>query len=202
MAGMNPVSEHLSMLLSCYLDGSLTPTELDEVVVALETDEDAIAEFRHLQEVRRAMRVLPMLDVPLYLMPGEHLGEQLSAYLDGELITMEMPAVSAHLDGCVDCRRDLAELDRSRTAVRALPGLEPPAFLDVHRAEKANPRRGLKTAVAVGSGVAAAALAFTLGPFSGSPEPTAVSISDLQSRHTAIASVPSTGSAVQVVNGP
>ncbi len=202
MAGVTPVNEQLSMLLSSYLDGALTPSELDEVVFALESDEATIAEFRRLQEVRRTMRMLPMLDLPLHLIPGEHLGEQISAYLDGELATTEMPAVSAHLDTCTDCRRELAELDKSRTAVRALPGLEPPAFLEVRRAVKVDHKRGLRTAVAVASGVAAVTLAFTLGPFSSEPEPTAVSITDLQSRHTAIASVPSTGTAVQVVNSP
>ena len=202
MAGMTPVSEHLSMLLSCYLDGALTPSELDEVVIALETDESAIAEFRHLKEARRSMRVLPMLDVPLYLLPGEHLGEQLSAYLDGELITMEMPAVSAHLDTCTDCRRELAELDKSRTAVRALPGLEPPEFLEVHRVAKIDRRPGIRTAAVVASGIAAVTLAFTLGPFASEPDPTAVSISDLQSRHTAVASVSSNGFGVQVSGAP
>ena len=38
MASVNRVNEHLSMLLSSYLDGALTPTELDEVVAALETN--------------------------------------------------------------------------------------------------------------------------------------------------------------------
>ncbi|MEN8041998.1 MAG: zf-HC2 domain-containing protein [Actinomycetota bacterium] len=202
MAGMTPVSEHLSMLLSCYLDGSLTPDELTEVVVALEHDEDAIAEFRRLKETRRALRLMPMLDVPLDLLPGQHLGEQLSAYLDGELITAEMPAVTAHLDTCPECRRELADLDRSRIAVRALPGLEPPAFLEVHREKKSQHRRGLRTAVAVASGVAAVTLAFTVGPLAGEPEPTAVSISDLQFRHTAVDSTASTGIAVQVASTP
>ena len=202
MAGVTPVSEHVSMLLSCYLDGALTPSELDEVVLALESDEAAIAEFRRLKDVRRTMRMLPMLDTPLHLLPGEHLGEQLSAYLDGELVTLEMPAVAAHLDTCTDCRRELAELDKSRTAVRALPGLEPPGFLEVRRVENAGHKLGLRTAVAVGSGVAAVTLAFTLGPFSSEPEPSTVNITDLQSRHTAIASVPSSGTAVQVVNSP
>ncbi len=202
MASLIPVSEHVSTLLSCYLDGALTPSELDEVVVALETDEAAIAEFRRLQEVRRSVRVLPMLEVPLYLLPGAHLGEQLSAYLDGELVTLEMPAVSAHLDSCLDCRRELADLDKSRTAVRALPGLEPPEFLEVHRKAKEDHRRGLRTAVAVASGVAAITLAFTIGPFSSEPEATAVSITDLQSRHTAVASVPSSGVGVQIGNAP
>jgi anti-sigma factor RsiW len=202
MAAVTPVDEHLSMLLSCYLDGGLTPLELDEVVFALESDEAAIAEFRRLQEIRRTMRTLPMLDMPLHLIPGEHLGDQISAYLDGELATLEMPAVTTHLDTCADCRRELAELDKSRTAVRALPGLETPAFLDLARAEKTQRTRGVRAAVAVVSGVAAVTLAFTIGPLSSETEPSAVSISDLQSRHTAIASVPPTGTAVQVVNSP
>jgi len=202
MASLIPVSEHISILLSCYLDGALTPSELDEVVVALEADETAIAEFRRLQEVRRTMRLLPLLDVPTYLLPGDHLGEQLSAYLDGELATLEMPVVSAHLDTCSECRRDLAELDKSRIAVRALPGLEPPAFLDVHRDSRQDRKRGFRTAVVIASGVAAVTLAFTLGPFAGEPEPAAVSISDLQSRHTAVASFPSGAIGVQVSNAP
>lgn len=202
MAGMTPVSEHLSMLLSCYLDGALTSDELDEVVVSLESDLAAVAEFRRLQEVRRSVRILPILDVPLFLMPGEHLGEQLSAYLDGELATIEMPAVSAHLDSCTECRRELAELDRSRTAVRALPGLESPVFLEVHREAVRETKRGLRTALAVASGVAAVAIAFTVGPFATETEPVAVSIADLQYRHTAVASVPSSGIGVQISNAP
>ena len=202
MASVTPVSEHLSMLLSCYLDGALTPAELDEVVVALETDESAIAEFRRLQEIRRTMRLLPLLDVPMYLLPGDHLSEQLSAYLDGELATIEMPVVSAHLDTCMECRRELAELDKSRIAVRALPGLEPPEFLEVRREARNDRKRGLRTAVLVASGVAAVTLAFTLGPFASESQPTAVSISDLQSRHTAVASFPSGAIGVQVSTTP
>ena len=202
MASVTPVSEHLSMLLSCYLDGALTSAELDEVVVALETDESAIAEFRRLQEIRRTMRLLPLLDVPMYLLPGDHLSEQLSAYLDGELATIEMPVVSAHLDTCMECRRELAELDKSRIAVRALPGLEPPEFLEVRREARNDRKRGLRTAVLVASGVAAVTLAFTLGPFASESQPTAVSISDLQSRHTAVASFPSGAIGVQVSTTP
>jgi len=202
MASVTPVSEHLSMLLSCYLDGALTPDELDEVVSYLESDLDAIAEFRRLKEVRRALRTLPLLDLPLDLLPGEHLGEQLSAYLDGELITLEMPIVTAHLGTCAECRRELGALDRSRTAVRALPGIEPPAFLEIHRTASNARKHRLTTAAGIAAGVAAVTLVFVIGPFSGGPEPTAVSISDLQNRHTAVASAPSSGFGVQVANAP
>jgi len=190
MAGVNPFDERLAMLLSCYLDGALEPSELDEVVVALETDLVAIAEFRRLKETRRAVRLLPTLDPPLHLLPGWHLSEELSAFLDGELTTAELPVMTTHLDSCVDCRHELADLDRSRTAVRAMPGLEPPEFLSFHREVSVRRHRNLKTAAAVAAGAAAVAIAFTFGPLSSSSEPSSVTISDLDARHAAVASVP------------
>ncbi|MEZ5174617.1 MAG: zf-HC2 domain-containing protein [Acidimicrobiia bacterium] len=208
MAGVSPmerhpIDDHLSLLLSCYLDGELSPGELDEVVAALESDLDAIAEFRALQAARRTVRTMPALNVPLELLPGSHLGEQLSAYLDGELVTTEMPAVVAHLDGCTDCRRELADLDRSRTAVRALPGVEPPAFLAI---DPQNPdaragrhkRRWLRAAVAVAAGVAAVSLAFAVTPLGDGTDPGRVSIVDLESRHSARASTGFVSTGLQI----
>ncbi len=189
---MARVDERTSMLLSAYLDGELTRDELSEVVDALESNLDAIREFREIQATRKAVRLLPILNPPLELIPGGHLGEQLSAYLDGELITMEMPAVNSHLATCTDCRRELAELDRARTAVRALPGVEPPEFLAPRIEEKAAPspirRVGLRTAVAVAAGVAAVSLAFAVAPRGDDTTPPAVSIVELGSRHDARAS--------------
>jgi anti-sigma factor RsiW len=197
MAGVTPVSDHLSVLLSCYLDGELTPDELAEVVVALEHDLDAIAAFRSLQHARRDVRQLPTLQPPLYLLPGGHLGEELSAYLDGELTTIEMPAVSAHIAECTDCRMELGDLDRSRIAVRALPGLEPPEFLEVKRAER-NHRRTVWPAAAVAGSVAAAALAFTIASGGGGVQPAAIELADLQTRHAAVASAPGGVSAFEI----
>lgn len=54
-----------------------------------------------------------------------HPGAALSAYLDGELTQAEQASVVAHLEACGPCRRELADLDTARTAVRALPVLEP-----------------------------------------------------------------------------
>ncbi|KAA3636932.1 MAG: hypothetical protein DWP92_08765 [Armatimonadetes bacterium] len=200
MAGMTPDRERISMLLSCYLDGELTPDELSEVVVALESDLDVIAEFRSLKETRSTLRMLPVLNMPLELIPGGHLGEQLSAYLDGELITAEMPVVSTHLDSCPECRRELADLDRSRTAVRALPGVEPPIFL-APKIEEKKTRRGLRTAVALAAGAAAVTLAFAVTPLGDSDHPSAVSITDLESRHIARASTAFVPTALSV-NAP
>jgi len=189
MAGVNPVSERLSMLMSCYLDGALLEGEIDEVVIALDSDLDAIAEFHRLKVARRALRLLPMLEVPLFLLPSGHLSEQLSAFLDGELKTAEVPVVTDHLLTCIDCRHELADLDKSRIAVRALPGIEPPEFLSFQR-ETHVKRRGWRTAAVVATGVAAVTLAFALGPFSSSSETASVTISDLDARHAAVASVP------------
>jgi len=197
MAGMNPLSDRLCMLLSCYLDGALSATELDDVVEALESNLEAIAEFHHLQEVRSSVRMMPILDMPIDLLPGVHIGEQLSAFLDGELTTGEVPIVTTHLDTCRECRYELAALDRSRTAIRALPGVEPPAFLGVYREQIRHKRRGVRVAVVVASGAAAVALAFAIGPFVSTSEPTAITISDLDARHAAVAFVPS---GIQVSN--
>lgn len=199
MASVNQVSERLSMLMSCYLDGELTRDELTEVVVALESNLDAIAEFRSLKASRRNLRTLPILDVPLELMPGGHLGEQLSAYLDGELITSEVPIVSSHVGSCSDCRRELADLDSSRTAVRALPGVEPPVFL-APRIEEKKSRRGLRTAVAIVAGAAAVSMIFAVSPLGDGPDPTAVSIVDLESRHVAVSSGGGIPTGVQVTS--
>jgi anti-sigma factor RsiW len=197
MARVNAISPHLSMLLSCYLDGELTTDELGEVVDALEADLDAIAEFRRLKESRKVLRLMPTLNVPLHLMPGGHLGEQLSAYLDGELVTAEIPMVSSHIDSCSDCRRELAELDRSRTAVRALPGVEPPEFLAPRREAKKR-RRGVRTAAAVAAAVAAIAVAFAATPLDSDDPGQSVSIADLGSRHIARAAVSTPASGLEV----
>jgi len=186
---MTPANERLSMLMSSYLDGALLPGEIDEVVAALDSDLGAIAEFHRMKEARRAVRLLPMLEVPLFLMPTGHLSEQLSAFLDGELTTGEVPIITDHLGTCIDCRHELADLDKSRIAVRSLPGLEPPTFLSIER-ESRSSRKGWRTAAVVATSVAAVTIAFALGPFSSSTEPSSVTITDLDARHAAVASVP------------
>jgi len=197
MARMNTDQERMSILLSCYLDGVLTDEELKEVVHVLDADLEAIAEFHRLKEARRAVRLMPMLEVPSYLFPKTHLDEELSAFLDGELSTQEMPVVSTHLESCGECRMVLADLDRSRIAIRALPGVESPVFLDVHRETTTAARRRIPAIVALATGVAAVVIAFTVGPFATGGEQPTISIADLNARHAAVASVPA---AVQISN--
>jgi anti-sigma factor RsiW len=146
-----------AVLVSCYLDGQLQAGELDVVVEHLADCMDCIAEFHHLKEIRAALRTLPMLEVPERLLPDTHLGEQLSAYIDGQLDTTEHQFVISHLEFCTDCRLELHELDAARTAIRSLPGLEPPEFIAVHR-ERIEKERWTSRRVAVaGVGIAAAA---------------------------------------------
>jgi anti-sigma factor RsiW len=155
-------------LVSAYLDGELRSGELDIVVEHLSRCGDCIAEFHQLREIRAGLRTLPFLEIPERLLPDSHPGEQLSAYLDGQLSTAEHDFVISHLDFCTDCRLELHELDAARTAVRSLPGLEPPEFLSVQRERIERERWTRRRVVAAGLGVAAAAtLVFvTLGPSS------------------------------------
>ena len=59
-------------------------------------------------------------------MTGPHLGDELSALLDGELSADEAAAVGAHLSECAFCTTELAAFQRTRALVRELPALDPP----------------------------------------------------------------------------
>lgn len=52
--------------------------------------------------------------------------ERLSAYIDGELPPAETRRLEAHLATCAECRRELDQLRRLRTLLRALPTPRPP----------------------------------------------------------------------------
>jgi anti-sigma factor RsiW len=95
----------------------------------------------------------------------DHPSEQLSALLDDELDAVESASVTAHLQACPSCRIELADLDRVRTRMRALPAMAaPPGFLDrvVTRRRRAN-RGGVAVAVV------AAALAVVVGLVAADP---------------------------------
>ncbi len=59
---------------------------------------------------------------------SEHLGELLSAHLDGELTGDELGMLHEHLPGCELCQTELAVLHGARSALRSLPLLEAPDF--------------------------------------------------------------------------
>ena len=177
-------------LITAYLDAQLQPGELDLVVQHLGECIECIAEFHSLKEMRAALRTLPFLEIPDRLLPDTHPGEQLSAYLDGQLDTTEHDFVISHLDFCTDCRLELHELDSARTAIRSLPGLEAPEFLTVHRERVERERWTRRRVVAAGVGIAAAA-AVVFAAFGPSTEIGELDLNPLFDQHQARVSVES-----------
>ena len=53
--------------------------------------------------------------------PHDHVTEQLSEYLDGELPVSARESVDAHLSGCAECRRLIEDLGSIVTAATTLP---------------------------------------------------------------------------------
>ncbi|MGB9358103.1 MAG: zf-HC2 domain-containing protein [Acidimicrobiia bacterium] len=187
MARLTLDSEARGELFSAYLDGQLAPGELEIVSGLLDGDVEAIEEFRSLQRTRVALRLLPEFEVPASLLPDGHLGDRLSAYLDGELVTLEHRRVTRHVVDCSDCRIELQELDRARTAIRSLPGVETTVTGEMPAIDAVPHRSHRKRFVAGGIGAAAAA-ALLVGLVVGGGDEPAFSLDDLSTRHVARAS--------------
>lgn len=184
MAGMKPRSLGREELFSAFLDDELTPEEAGAVTELINADGEANEEFRGIQRVRRAVRSLPELEIPGWLLPDGHLGELLSAYLDGELSTAEQHEVSDHVITCAQCRGELHDLDGARIAIRALPGMDTGQIDEVPVAPSSH--RG-RIAVGASIGIAAAVALFFALTVGGEPAP-AFSLDDLSSHHIARAS--------------
>ena len=105
-----------------------------------------------------------------------HLGELLSGYLDGEVSSEESAAVREHLGDCGACRDELQAVMEARAAVRALPLLEPPAFL--LPAEEASHRRRWYMPIAAAAAVVVVAAGLLLA------RPTPVTTDDVAVPHT------------------
>ena len=84
-----------------------------------------------------------------------HVGDEFSAYLDGELLSGEFAQFSRHLAGCDSCRSELEGFAQVRAQLRSLPMLELPLSLQPAAKQVATGRRWLRLAW----GTAAAALA-------------------------------------------
>lgn len=194
-------------LLSAYLDGALLPGELDVVVGHLESCPACLRQFHDLKATRAMLRTMPLVEPPSDLIAAVGVGpwdgapvdgrtghpaDGLSAYLDGELNTAESETLATHLGSCSMCRIELQELDAARTAVRALPRLDPPDLsLPIRRstreADAEAPRPGLRFVAGIAG--AAAAVVVTVALFGGSSEPPAVDIDQLVVHHNARQSV-------------
>lgn len=187
MARLVPDSDARGELFSAYLDGQLTPDELGIVSALLDGDLEAIREFRSLQTTRVALRALPEVEVPARLLPDGHLGDRLSAYLDGELVTLEHRRVTRHIVECSECRHELQDLDRARIAVRSLPGVETTITGEVPVTPAPPAGSRWRRFVAGGVGAVAAAALLVALVVGGSDEPS-FSLDDLGNRHVARAS--------------
>jgi anti-sigma factor RsiW len=64
---------------------------------------------------------------------GPHLGDALSALLDGELSGDEAAAARAHLGECRSCADELAGVESVRGVVRGLTPVDPPAVVSLSR---------------------------------------------------------------------
>jgi anti-sigma factor RsiW len=63
---------------------------------------------------------------------NDHLGDLLSAYLDGALDPDELGRIADHLDGCAGCIAEFRAVQQGRSAVRMLPWLVMPEGLEPH----------------------------------------------------------------------
>ena len=118
-----------------------------------------------------------------------HLGELLSAHLDGELLDHERARVGGHLQECERCRAELAELASARSLVRSLPILEMPVAVreSVGMAPDPIPLRR-HPGMWVGAAAAAAALVFVGAAIVTAPEPQQISPPDLSAVYGAVSS--------------
>lgn len=113
-----------------------------------------------------------------------HLGDLLSALLDGELPADERARASAHLAACADCSAELEAVGQARQWVRDLPSVSPLAEVYDLVARQQRRRRGV-TALA-GAAAAAAALVMLRPPVDA---PVAPPVYQLVEDHAASASV-------------
>lgn len=118
-----------------------------------------------------------------------HLGELLSAHLDGELSLGEARLVAGHLEVCGACRAEFDDLAAARAAVRRLPALELPESLTADIPSTEGQRR--LSATTQWAAVAAAVLALAVGSVSllNEPTPEPISAADLGAVYVARVSV-------------
>lgn len=88
-----------------------------------------------------------------------HVGDLLSALLDGELNRDELATVTAHLAECETCSEELTAIASVREAVRSLPELDPPVPIMAHR----RPHRWITAAASIAAGALAVGLAVAPG---------------------------------------
>lgn len=127
-----------------------------------------------------------------------HAGENISAYLDGEMRADEVRRFLEHLAGCGRCSAEVTALQGVRSAVRSLPMIELPRGLVPEADSVPTPLRRNRGLIAA---VAAAVVAAVIGIAAlVTPPPESISLEDLNSRFGARVSLdPAFGPAKVVV---
>jgi anti-sigma factor RsiW len=126
-----------------------------------------------------------------------HLGDALSALMDGELPWAEEQVARAHLATCAECADELAAVGQARTWVRGLPPVDPPfGFYErmLRGAPSSVPRfaappSNLRRRAGAAAFGAAAAAVTVLGIGSPSPRPVSPAVPRLVEAHATSASV-------------
>ena len=126
-----------------------------------------------------------------------HLGDLLSALLDGELVPPQEQAARAHIAACPDCSQELAAVDQARSWVRALPPVEPPFGFYERMLLDGQPllrggfgdRTTLRRRAGLAAAGAAAVAVTVLGVGSPSPRPVSPAVPRLVEAHATSASV-------------
>ncbi|HVL05661.1 MAG TPA: anti-sigma factor [Acidimicrobiales bacterium] len=125
-----------------------------------------------------------------------HLGDALSALLDGELSPGQQETARAHLVGCQECTDELSAVGQARSWLRGLPQVDPPfGFYErilLDRPVVAAPlgvRPGLRRRAGIAALAAAAAAVTVLGVGSPAAQPVNPSMPQLVEAHATSASV-------------
>jgi anti-sigma factor RsiW len=126
-----------------------------------------------------------------------HLGDALSALLDGELPTAQEAAAQAHLARCPSCADELLAVTQARSWVRALPPVEPPfGLFERMLLERPQPvpgafgaRASLRRRAGLAAAGAAAAAVTVLGVGSPSQPPVSPAVPRMVEAHATSASV-------------
>lgn len=126
-----------------------------------------------------------------------HLGDTLSALLDGELPMAQQETARAHLAACPECTEELAAVGQARSWVRALPQVDPPfGFYERILLDRPVPRPapfavspGLRRRAGLAALGAAAAAVTVLGVGSPAVRPVNPAMPQLVEAHATSASV-------------
>jgi len=126
-----------------------------------------------------------------------HLGDALSALLDGELTPSQEAAARAHVAGCPACAHELLAVTQARSWVRALPPVEPPfGLFERMLLERPQPvpgafgaRRSVRRRAGLAAVGAAAAAVTVLGLGSPSQPPVSPAVPRMVEAHATSASV-------------